>query len=358
MEARALALVLALMMLLAPAVALAADVESSDTFTGRVTVKAAQPSVSFTLYSDSSYSTPTTEITPQTPVYMKISVSASNPLEEAVVTVHLYAGTSNSAVDPIPSTTSPETYVKFTISYDSAQGAWVLTPDTGGSTTWSIQLDPNMQQPDPTLNYGDFYVIITFGKTAREANTGDNAPYADWDIVVNVTIGAGDLANSGSASANGYTVYFYGEIDVEASTVDFGILEPNSQGLIQEVDGNAANSFTVKVIANGYYDLKATSTDWVNSTTGHTITLVESANPGNGEFALNITEEYDSTTGSLVNPVLVAKTLDNAQPFVDDAQPTTESGTTYNIYMAIMLGNNIYTGTYEGTVTIHVVDGS
>ncbi len=358
MEARALALALALMMLLAPAVALAADVESSDTFTGRVTVKAAQPTVSFNLYSDANYSIQTTEITPQTPVYMKISVSGSNPLEEAVITVHLYAGTNSSKVDPIPSTTSPETYVKFTISYDSAQGTWVLTPDTGGSTTWSIQLDPNKQQPDPTLNYGDFYVIITFGKTAREANTGDNAPYADWDIVVNATIGSGSLASSGSAASNGYTVYFYSEINVQANTVDFGILEPNSQGLIQEVDGVQTNNFTVWVLANGYYDLKATSTNWTNSTTGHNITLVESTSPSNGEFALEISDEFNQTANDLLNPVLVAKTLINAQPFVNDAQPTTESGTTYSVFMKIILGNNIYTGTYEGTVTIYAVDGS
>ncbi len=71
----------------------------------------------------------------------------------------------------------------------------MLTANTGGSTTWDIKLDPNKTQASPTSNTGDFYVVITFGKTAREAMSSDtNTEYKGWDIYVRVTIGSGTLA--------------------------------------------------------------------------------------------------------------------------------------------------------------------
>ncbi|MEB3806211.1 MAG: hypothetical protein GSR73_01670, partial [Desulfurococcales archaeon] len=207
-----LVLVALLALSLAPVSALAADVEGQASVTGKVTVAASQPTISFQLYSDSSYTTTTTEITPQTPVYMKITVSGNNPLEEATITVKLFAdSTSNTAVGTPPSTTSPETYVTFTISYDTDTGQWTLTSDTGGSRSWNIQLDPDQTQADPTASSGDFYVIITFGKTAREANTGDPDAYADWDIIAEVTIGSVNPQSS-NYPMYGYRVYFYSEV--------------------------------------------------------------------------------------------------------------------------------------------------
>lgn len=336
-------------------IAHADDVYGQAQVTGQVTVQATQPTVSFTFYSDSSYQTQTTKFTPQTPVYMKISVSGDNPLEEATITVQLFADNDNTRVGTPPSTTSPETYVTFTISYDSTNGQWVLQADTGGSTSWSIQLDPNQNQPDPTSNSGDFYVVVTFGKTAREANTGDQAPYADWDVIVTATIGSGDLAATSTASVYGYTVYFYGEITASANTISFGTLKAGESSQIQQVDGNAADHFTVTVIANGYYDLLATSSATWSDNNGHSITLVTS-NPGNGQFSLQIDDQLD-TNGNLAQPVYVTTDPTTASPFVDNAQPTTESGASSNVYMLITLGHNIYTGTYQGTITIHVVDG-
>ncbi len=123
------------------------------------------------------------------------------------------------------------------------------------------------------------------------------------------------------------------------------------------MDNVAGNSFTVTVIANGKYDLKATSdSTWTNSTTGHTISLVAGAAPGTQQFRLPIDDEYDSTTNYLLNPVDVTADVTTAASFVTLANPTTEKGATHSIYMKIILGSNIYTGTYQGTIAIHAVD--
>ncbi len=344
-------------LLLAPA-AVAADVEGNDSFTGEVEVKATAPTVSFTLYSDAGYTNPTKEITPQTPVYMKISISGNNPLAEALITVKLFADTNETTVGTPPTTTSPEEYVTFQIYYDGT--GWTLIADTGDSTTWSIQLDPNQQQADPQASSGDFYVIITFGKTAREASPSETAPYKDWDIIVDVVIGSAGYTASGSASDYGYTVYFYSEVTVNAGTVSFGVIEAGQTSPIQYVDGNAADSFTATVIANGYYDLKLTSTTtWTNTGDNTiTITLTTTEPPGEKQFVLKVDDEEDATNpGYPATPVTVTDDAATASPFVDDAAPTTESGATHTIYMTITLGDNIYTGKYQGTLTLYVVDG-
>ncbi len=338
-------------------IAKADDVPSSVSVNGQVTVQATTPTVSFQFYSDSSYSTTTTKFTPQTPVYMKISVSGDNPLEEATITVQLFAdNSSNSAVGTPPSQTSPEKYVTFTISYDSNNGQWQLTADTGGSTTWDIHLDTNKDQPDPTSSSGDFYVVIVFGKTAREANTGDTSHAKDWDVIVTATIGSGSLAATGQNSGYGYTVYFYSEISTSASTVDFGTLTASSSGPIQYVDGNSAHSFSVHVIANGFYDLKPTASATWSDSNGHQISLV-AGTPGNQQFALLVDDEGD-TNGNPTHGVYATTDVNTANPFVDNANPTTENGFDHTIYIEISLGSDIYTGTYSGTITINVVDGA
>jgi hypothetical protein len=356
------ALLMALMLLLLPIAATqasASDIEGSASVSASVTVKASVPTVTFKLYSDSTYQTPTKEITPQTPVYMKISVAGDNPLSEANVSVDLFADTNANAVGTIPQTTSPEVHVHFNIYYDSSSQQWKLAADTGGSTTWSITLDSNKQQPDPTSNSGDFYVVIIFGKTAREANVNDaSASYADWDIVVNVTLGSGSLAAYNTASDYGYTVYFYGEISTSVSSISFGTIEAKQNNTIQEVDGQATHSFSVTVIANGNYDLEATSDlTWANEN-GDKITLTTSTPPGNAQFALLIDDEENTTAskpGTPLSPVYVTSDTSTAGHFVSNAPATTESGSTHSIYMEIVLGDNIHTGTYTGTIALHVV---
>ncbi len=351
-----LALVITLLMLLplAPYAALAADVEGSSSFTGKVTVRASQPTVSFAFYEDSGYTTTTTQFTPQVPVYMKISLTTSNQLGEATIVVHLYADNDNTARGPIPSTTSPETYVRFTIQYDGTQ--WTLTPDTGGSTTWTIQFDGNQPLPDPTAYAGDFYIVITFGKTAREANTGDTAPYADWDVFVEATVGSTGLDATGTAESFGYTVFFYSEVSVGASTVDFGTLEAGQSSTIQQVDGNPGDSITASVIANGYYDLKMVSDSSWYTSDGYTITLT-TGTPSTGQFRLEVdpTDNFVDATDAAV----VGDALSTAGVILNDQSPTTETGVSHTLYMRITLGpNGIHTGTYTGTLTLYAVDGS
>jgi len=88
-------------------------------------------------------------------------------------------------------------------------------------------------------------VVITFGKTAREANTGDAAPAGDWDIVVDVTVGSGSLSATGHAESYGYTVFFYSEVSSGAGTIDFGTIQAGQSSIIQSVDGSPGNTFTV-----------------------------------------------------------------------------------------------------------------
>ena len=341
----------ALISLLAPSLAYAAgDVTNPANVQATVTVNAVAPTVSFAFYSDSGYTTTTKEFVPQTPVYMKIDVSTDNVMEQVKVTVQMFAdNTSASAVGTPPSTTDPSTYVTFTIYYDSTQGQWVLQADTGGSSTWSITFDPNQQLPDPSATSGTFYIIIVPGKTAAEAmlgSTTDSAPYLDWDVIVTATVA--DTASS-QASDYGYTMYFYGEVDASTTSLDFGQLDPGATSSVQQLD--------VTVIANGYYDLKiVTASTWTHTDGTHQITLTTSS-PGLGQFRLNESLGYDSTTGSLTSPVSVTSDLTTTPKLVDDAPATSEAGQGYTVYLQLELGKGIYSGQYSGQITVYAVDG-
>ncbi len=354
---RLLVLVLASVVLfysLAP-LASAADTSNAGSVKADVTVLAAPPSVSFALYSDSSYTTTTTSITPQVPVYMKISVQTLNTMEEVSIHVDMFADSDATAVGTPPSQTNSSSYVTFDIYYDSNAGSWVLTSDTGGGSSWSIQFDPNQPLPDPSASSGDFYIIIVFGKTALEANTGDNAPAADWDIVVTATVAG---TESSTAQNYGYTVYFYGEVTPQASSISFGSLRPLQSQTIQSVDGAAANTFQISILANGYYNLTATADQTWSTSDGYTITLTTTT-PGDGQFQLLIDDEAADSAGTPLNGVPVAPDLNSAEEFAGPLNPTVnEQPATANIYMQITLGTNIHTGTYSGTVYIYAVDAN
>jgi len=336
-------------------VAYATDVEGNSVFTGKVTVRASQPTVAFNFYSDSGYTSTTTQFTPQTPVYMKIDVTTSNQLGEATIVAHLFADTNNAGVGTPPASTSPESYVNFTIYYDTTANQWTLTSDTGGSSTWNIQLDTSQTLPAPTDVSGSFYVIITFGKTAREANTGDTTPAADWDVIVNVTVGSGSLSAYTTQPAYGYTVFFYSETTLSGSTVDFGTIEAGQSNTIQQVDGSPATSLSVTVIANGFYDIKLISDPTWSDGSGNTITLTTTS-PGTGEFELQA-----DPTDNFVDPtdaVVISSDLTTTGILFNDQNPTTESGASHTFYMQITLGpNGIHTGTYSGSITLYAVDG-
>ncbi len=335
---------------LAPGLAYAAgDVTNPANVQATVTVNAVAPTVSFAFYSDSGYTTTTKEFVPQTPVYMKIDVSTDNVLEEVEITVQMFADTNASGVGTPPSTTNPSTYVKFTIYYNSTQGQWVLQADTGGSKTWSITFDPNQQLPDPSSTSGTFYIVIVPGKTAAEAmggSTTDKAPYADWDVIVTATVGG---TASKTVSDYGYIMYFYGEVETSTTSLDFGSLNPGTtSGIVQ---------LPVTVIANGYYDLKIiTSGTWNHTDGTHHITLTTSS-PGLGQFRLNESLSYDSTTNSLTSPMTVTSNLTTTPALVDNASMTTESGQSYTIYFQLELGKGIYSGQYSGVIAVYAVDG-
>jgi len=336
--------------LISPGVVYAAgDVTNPANISASVTVNAVAPTVSFAFYSDSGYTTTTTEFVPQTPVYMKIDVSTDNVLEEVEITVQMFADTNASAVGTPPPTTNPSTYVNFTIYYNATQGQWVLDADTGGSSTWSISFDPNQPLPDPSSTSGTFYIVIVPGKTAAEAmggSTSDSAPYADWDVIVTATV-AGTASNQ--ASGYGYIMYFYGEVDTSTTSLDFGSLNPGATSSVLQLP--------VTVIANGYYDLKVVTTStWTHTDGTHQITLTTSS-PGLGQFRLNESLSYDSTTGTLTNPVSVTSNLTTTPTLVDDGNPTTESGQGYTIYLQLELGKGIYSGQYSGQITVYAVDG-
>ncbi len=326
----------------------------------KVTVAAVAPTVSFAFYSDSTYSTTTNEFTPQSPTYMKITVSTDNIMSDVVIKVDLFADTNAGAVGTPPASTDPALYVNFTISYDSTSGQWVLTADTGGSTTWSIELDPNQQQPDPGATSGDFYVVITPGKVAAEASSS-GAEYADWDCIVTASVDT----ESSTASGYGYIMYFYSEISTSTVGIDFGTLQPGSSGGIQQVNTGSgytsANSFAVNIIANGPYNINLTTSDtWYHTDGVHYITLGTGTSPGTGEFLLFADDQENSTNPGLpLNKHPVTSTLASSEGVLETpASRTTEAGQSYNIYMEIDLGTGIAVGTYTGTVTVTATDAT
>ena len=338
-----LVLFLALLLPLTPLAAFAEDVEVAHQVTVQVTVGATAPTVSFQFYSDSGYSTPTTEFTPQTPVYMKISVSTDNVLEEVEIVVDMFADTDANAVGQIPSTTSPETHINFTIYYDTNNNQWALSANTGNSATWSISLDSNQPLPDPSATSGDFYIVIVPGKTAREASTTESAEYADWDVVVKATV-AGTA--TGTAENYGYVMYFDGEVGSTVTTLDFGTVYPSSSSDVVELP--------INVIANGQFNVTALAPSTL-SYESYTISLTTSSPPGTGEYLMQASSSTD-TDGNLLNPVILTDSLSSSPPILAEEPATTEAGSQYTIYFQLQLGSGIHTGTYTGTMSVYAVD--
>ena len=354
-KAVATMLIAMMLLVLVPTMATADDNIIQAPIQSQVTVNAVAPSVSFGFFSDNSYSNPTTSFVPQVPVYMKIDVSTSNVIEEVVITVQMFADTDSSAVGAPPSATDPSTYVKFTIYYDLNSGQWVLDADTGGSSTWSIQFDPdNPPSASPGSTSGTFYIEIVPGKTAAEATPGETNQdnYQDWDVIVTASI-----SDQSSVAQNyGYTMYFYGEVQSTTTSIDFGSLDPGGS-----TSDPTQYTASVTVIANGYYNLTVVSdAAWTHTTyTNYQISLTTSDPPGLGEFLLKTDDSVDQTTTppTLVDPVIVTANPSTAEPVVALGLRTGESGVGYTLYFELKLGSGIRSGTYQGNIYVIALDG-
>ena len=355
MARRALPLLLPALLLLASlAPALAADTSIAGPIPAQVTVSGTNPTISFQVYSDPGYSVTTKEFTPQVPSYMKISVSTGNQLRELTITVDMFADSNANAVGTVPSSTSPETHIRFTIYFDETNDQWVLVLDDGasGGSTWSVSFDANQPLPDPNATTGDFYVVIKPGKTAREASSTETAPYADWDIVATASMtDTTGQTYSGQATDYGYSMYFYGEVQYGGTGIDFGTLAPGTS----KVDSNGQ---TITVISNGYFNLIATSdAKWWTTVNGEKFYMILDTNGTlePAEFKLEVDDQYDSNTGDLVSPVQVTNSTSTAQAFAN-GNPTTENGIQTLVYTKITLGTGIHSGTYTGKIYVWATD--
>lgn len=339
----------------APKTVLAADQEGSTQLTGKVTVSLQVPQISFTFYSDSDYTTSTNDFTPQSPVYLKISVTTNNELQQFKIVFHMYYDSDNTKVGKIPTDTpNPETYIRFTIEWDSDSNQWSLTSE-GTGATWDISFDNSKSLPSPTDPSGDFYLVVVPGKTAREANNGAGAT-DDWDAVANVSA-ISDPTIKNSNYASGYRMYFYSEITTTEQTIDFGNVLPGASQHIVMVDETSTDHFTVTIIANGYYNIKIVSDPQWSGTESpeHVITLT-TGTPSAGEFKL--VADDAASSGFPTNEHVVGSDTSSSEGLLETSGlPTDESGVSHNIYMKITLGDNIYADTYTGTLTVYAVNG-
>jgi hypothetical protein len=224
--------------------------------------------------------TAVTSMTPQVEYAAKVSINNTGNLSAlTTVLVKVYydaGGTYNST--NIPSSGNTQTAAILTLNV-SGSPSWGI--DSGTNTTWSI-VSADCVQPGLNGTSGDFWFNFKPGKVATAA-TGK------WFIYAQATSPYG----SGSSHQDSLTMNWYGEISVNAATLDFGNVTVGS-----DFSANAKTGITVTYISNGAYNMQVKlSSPWSGS--GKSVTLNASGTPGAGEFSVKANSS-NNLSGSVV----------------------------------------------------------
>jgi len=323
----ALGLVLALtLMPMAPPV-----MAAEGTATGNFTVGNAVPTVGTP--------TVTTPMTPQTQAWVNVTITDNNKLSDlSTVETVLFYDADGSYTDPGASPT-PDTQTLAIMTWYASNDTFTI--QSGASSTWSID-NATCTHPALTEYTGDWKFSFQPGKVATETVNP-----AKWFARVNATDST-PATGSNNNSATGSTMNFYGEINVNTATVDFGTVALGS------AFADNAETADVKNIANGNYNETAKTDDgsgngkWLGATAN--VTLNTTGTPGAGEFSLAID---DSTTlASSVNMSTAYQAINSAGVQTGEAgYPSGDHG----LWLALGAAG-IEPTEYTGTIYFQIVN--
>lgn len=321
--------VMLLLFLMPVSVVYAAQDESLG---GKFTAASTGPELTAVGLYQTDHSTTVSAMTPQVEYAVKVDINHKNKLKhlDTVKVTIFYDDDGDDDPADVPTSGDTQTVAILTCTVGTTP-SWGIDP--ASSTTWTIE-SANCVQPDLNGTTGTFWFHFKPGKVATEAG--------DWDIY--------GYAEDGSSKtdtlydASNYDMNWYGGIDVTTTEVDWGSVELGS-----DFSSNVQTGVEVKYTANGNYkeEVKASS-PWTGSMS---ITLSETGNPGDDEFAL---KADDSST--LGNAIVVKS---SAYTAIDETgTQTSEAGNTVgtNTLWLELGGQGIEVADYTGTIYFQVAD--
>jgi hypothetical protein len=265
----------------------------------------------------------TTSMSPHVAYDVKVDVFDSNTLEDlTTITVILFYDANGTYVaGDEGGADAAATHATFTWTEATSTFA-----ETGPGGTWAIS-DALSSEPPLTGPVGTFEFRITIGDVATQTVNP-----ARWHVYAIAT----DGASPDSDTAEGLTTEWYGAITINTTSVAWTTVTPN----MDWTDSDAAVSVTY--VSNGHYH-KAIKSDSATWTGVSNATQVNSASPGQQQFALKAT---DSATE--LDAVLFLTTYTDIG---ESATQTDEDGVD-DVANTIWLktGTPFTTGTYSGTI--------
>ena len=330
--AAAAMVIAAVMALIVPRVARAAENEG---ITGSFTVGNAAPVLTeaATLY-NSGHTGTVTSMTPQTAYEVKVSVADAGTIDDlntVIVSIFYDADSDNDTAD-IPAAGTQACFI-MTCTVGGANGTWAGNPSS--STSWSIDSD-NCVQPSLTAGSGDFYFRFTPGKVATEAT--------DWDVYVVATDDSVQTDSWYDTATGAYDMLWYGEINVTTASVDWGSVLAG----MDFTDPAADQTVAVDYISNGVWDASvATGATWGSAT------LDINGAPAANNFSVKAWRSASEPSADFVTTTASDCVIDDTGTLTGESGVTDADNTLY-----LDLGTPFVDGTYSGTITFYITNGS
>jgi len=202
---------------------------------------------------------------------------------------------------------------------------WDIAP---ASTTWAINAAGCSNGTD-SLTTDNWVLSFKVGKVATQSPGSD-----DWDIYAKAT---DSVSQTGDNYLRDVEMNWYGEITVNTTSVDWGIVSPGCSNNISPV-------VNITYICNGNYIEQVETENAWNGTGANQTTLNTTGAPGPGEFSLKADDD-DTVEGAV-------QVLSASYTTFDTGTQTTEAGNPENNnHLWLSLGDsNIPFDTYSGTI--------
>lgn len=334
----ALVLTLALM----PTAVFAAD---TDTVSGTFSLNS-NPTLDYIkLYNTATPPSEVTSMIPQVQYDVVVKVSDADGLTDLKgITVGVWYDAD--AGDPIAAEfenalLNLDAQTSIGIAWEQATGEFTLGEETGSS--WDLG-----SCTAPADLSGEFHFRFTVGKVATET-----IDPARWQIAASVTddTDADDLTDNAGWISGGVTMDWYGEIDIAATTVDWGTVNPGMD--FGEGDPSEKSVGSIKYISNGAYDEKVkSSATWSGSPSGTaTLDADDGSCTNANEFALKADDDDTLNTSVLVDTNGV--TLDDTGTITEEAGDTVSTNTLW-----LKTAATFTKATYTGTITYIIANGT
>ena len=228
---------------------------------------------------------------------------------------------------------SGDTQVRAIMEWVRGSG-WSIDPNAGG-TTWALNSGSCSTPASESATVETWTFTFTPGKVAAEGN---------WDTYAEAEDGDGQIGfNTHSSTAMNWR----GEINVTSGNVTWTDVVPGSD---YEDTNNKQSSISVNYIANGaYHEKLSASATWTGTPNADLDDTGVVANAN--EFALKAKDVDVYTSAVQVDSSGV--TIDDTGGLTFEAGDTVSANTLW-----LKLAPGFATGTYTGTITYIIQDGS